>query len=125
MKRILKYAAIFIAVFVMGVFLNNTSLLAPAAQSRGPILAHRGVHQTFSFEGLTNESCTATMIYPPEHKFLEDTIASIAEAFRLGADVVEIDIHPTTDGEFAVFQIGLSTVVPTEPASPASSRWLT
>jgi glycerophosphoryl diester phosphodiesterase len=25
------------------------------------------------------------------------------EAFRLGADIVELDVHPTTDGEFAVF----------------------
>lgn len=25
------------------------------------------------------------------------------EAFRLGAEIVELDIHPTTDGQFAVF----------------------
>lgn len=99
----LKYGAIIIAVLAVGVYLNNTSLLAPKAETRGLLLAHRGVHQTFTFEGLTNESCTATMIYPPEHEFLENTIASIAEAFRLGADVVEIDVHPTIDGQFAVF----------------------
>jgi len=34
---------------------------------------------------------------------LENTLDSMAAAFELGADVVELDIHPTTDGQFAVF----------------------
>jgi glycerophosphoryl diester phosphodiesterase len=34
---------------------------------------------------------------------LENTIASIRAAFVAGADVVEVDVHPTTDGHFAVF----------------------
>jgi glycerophosphoryl diester phosphodiesterase len=33
---------------------------------------------------------------------LENTIASMQAAFDAGADVVELDIHPTTDGHFAV-----------------------
>lgn len=67
------------------------------------IMAHRGVHQTYPAEGLERDTCTATRIYPPTHAFLENTLASTAEAIRLGADTVEIDVHPTTDGEFAVF----------------------
>jgi glycerophosphoryl diester phosphodiesterase len=87
----------------MSVYLNNASWLAPRASIPGSLVAHRGVHQTFTTEGLTNVSYTATMIYPPEHEYLENTIASIAEAFRLGAHEVEIDIHRTMDDEFAVF----------------------
>lgn len=67
------------------------------------IMAHRGVHQTYPAEGLQNDTCTASRIHPPTHAFLENTLASTREAIRLGADTIEIDVHPTTDGEFAVF----------------------
>jgi glycerophosphoryl diester phosphodiesterase len=40
---------------------------------------------------------------PPTHDYLENTIASMRAAFEAGADIVEIDVHPTTDGQFAVF----------------------
>ena len=103
MRAIFRLGTIALVLFSLLVFWNNTSYLVAPAQSRGTLVAHRGVHQTFTSDGLTNESCTATMIFPPEHEFIENTIASIGEAFRLGADVVEIDIHPTTDGQFAVF----------------------
>lgn len=71
---------------------------------RGPtlILAHRGLAQTYHRQGLTNETCTASRIDPPEHPYLENTIASMRAAFAAGADIVEFDIHPTTDGQFAV-----------------------
>lgn len=59
--------------------------------------------QTYHREGLTAETCTAERIFPPEHPYLEGTIASMQAAFDLGADIVEFDIHPTTDGQFAVF----------------------
>jgi glycerophosphoryl diester phosphodiesterase len=67
------------------------------------LLAHRGVAQQFDREGLGPQTCTASRMLAPTHGYLENTLASIAEAFRLGADQVEIDIHPTTDGEFVVF----------------------
>lgn len=67
------------------------------------LLAHRGVAQTFDPVGVTNETCTASRIDPPVHDLLENTLPSLAAAIAVGADVVEVDIHPTTDGEFAVF----------------------
>ncbi|KAF0096479.1 MAG: hypothetical protein FD128_2587, partial [Hyphomonadaceae bacterium] len=76
---------------------------APKGDGLHPILAHRGVHQTFSNEGLTNATCTAERIDPPRHEFLENTIPSLRETIRLGADIIEVDVHPTTDGDFAVF----------------------
>lgn len=80
------------------------ALLAPAAFAAGPtLLAHRGLSQDYSRLGMTNATCTAAQMLPPTHAFLENTIASMRAAFDLGADVVEFDIHPTTDGEFAVF----------------------
>jgi glycerophosphoryl diester phosphodiesterase len=82
----------------------NSSLLASAPDNPSiKLLSHRGVHQTYTHDGLTNQTCTATRIYPPEHAFIENTVASSKAAFADGADVVEIDIHPTTDGHFVVF----------------------
>jgi glycerophosphoryl diester phosphodiesterase len=85
------------------VFVNNTTLLAPADTGRPTLLAHRGLAQTFSPDGVTADTCTASRIHAPAHGFLENTLASMAAAFRAGADIVELDIHPTADGRFAVF----------------------
>jgi glycerophosphoryl diester phosphodiesterase len=84
------------------VYLNNTSLLATPPQGRPTLLAHRGLHQTFPADGLKGDTCTATRIFPPEHDHLENTLASMQAAFDAGADIVELDIHPTADGHFAV-----------------------
>ncbi|WP_072391566.1 glycerophosphodiester phosphodiesterase family protein [Hyphomicrobium sp. CS1GBMeth3] len=92
-----------VALFAVGVFLFNTNLLAPAAGGRPTLLAHRGLAQTFPPEGIENDTCTATRIRTPEHEFLENTIASMRGAFAAGADIVEFDVHPTSDGHFAVF----------------------
>ena len=91
-----------IAALSAGLYLANTSR---GANPTGDLtlLAHRGVHQPFSRYGLTNETCTAAQSLPAGHSFIENTLPSIAAAFYYGADMVEIDVHPTTDGEFAVF----------------------
>nr|WP_241154354.1 glycerophosphodiester phosphodiesterase family protein [Staphylospora marina] len=85
------------------VYVNNSSLLTEAPSGQPRLLAHRGVHQTFPFEGLQNDTCTAERIHPPEHSYLENTIPSMKAAFEAGADLVELDVQPTTDGTFAVF----------------------
>ncbi|HOJ76698.1 MAG TPA: glycerophosphodiester phosphodiesterase family protein [Bacillota bacterium] len=98
-RKILPVLLLFIGL----VYLNNTSLLVKTSKRKPWLLAHRGVHQTFRMEELTNETCTAQRIYPPEHEFLENTIPSMEAAFAAGADVVEFDVHLTKDGQFAVF----------------------
>jgi glycerophosphoryl diester phosphodiesterase len=40
---------------------------------------------------------------PPVHDYLENPLDSMRASFEAGADIVEIDVHPTTDGQFAVF----------------------
>ncbi|GHI00843.1 glycerophosphoryl diester phosphodiesterase [Neobacillus kokaensis] len=50
-----------------------------------------------------NDTCTAQRIYPPEHPYLENTLPSMEAAFKACADIVELDIKPTKDGQFAVF----------------------
>ncbi len=90
-------------VLIAFMYVNNTSLFTKSSAETPLLLAHRGLGQTFPMEGIKSDTCTAERIYEPEHPFLENTIPSMEAAFEAGADVVEFDIHPTTDGEFAVF----------------------
>lgn len=102
--RILRVLLVTLALLAATIFLANTNLvLAPEMTGRPTLLAHRGVAQTFPPEGIENDTCTATRIRTPEHEYLENTIPSMQAAFAAGADIVELDIHPTTDGQFAVF----------------------
>ncbi len=102
MHKFKKYSIIFILLFTLFLFLNNTSIFI-SASSQPMLLAHRGVAQTFSMAGITNDTDTSKRIYPPEHSYLENTLASMEEAFRYGADIVEADIQLTKDSKFAVF----------------------
>jgi glycerophosphoryl diester phosphodiesterase len=102
-KLFIKRAAIFTIILVIFMYLNNTSLFLKENNEPPMLLAHRGMAQTFHMEGIASDTCTAERIYEPEHPYLENTIPSMEAAFEAGADVVELDIHPTLDGEMAVF----------------------
>jgi glycerophosphoryl diester phosphodiesterase len=91
------------ALLLAALYVANASWLAPAPQGVPQVLAHRGVHQTFRREGMTRDTCTAARMNPPTKPFLENTIPSMEASFAAGATAIEVDIHPTTDGEFAVF----------------------
>ena len=95
--------ALAIVLLIIFIYLNNATWLRAKPEGELRLLAHRGVHQTYSKVSLQRDECTASRIDVPKHQFLENTIDSISEAFSLGADIVEIDIHPTSDGRFAVF----------------------
>lgn len=101
MRRSLPRVLLAFGVIALGVWLNNTSLFSNPS-GRSVLLAHRGVHQTYERAGLNAESCTAAMIRPLVHSLMENTLPSMEAAFNDGADIVEFDIHPTTDGHFAV-----------------------
>jgi glycerophosphoryl diester phosphodiesterase len=92
-----------LVVLLLFVVLNNSSWLVAPPPGRPILLAHRGIAQRFDEKGLTATTCTATRMLPPRNPYLENTIASMRAAFAAGADIVELDVHPTTDGHFAVF----------------------
>lgn len=103
LNKKLKYAAAAIVVLAVAVYLNNTNLLTEHRDGKPVLLAHRGIAQRFDEGGLKNDTCTAARMLPSSHHHLENTIESMRAGFAAGADVVELDVHPTTDGEFAVF----------------------
>lgn len=103
MKPGRKAAALCLLVaFVTAMWWGNSGGVAPPA-SRPTLLAHRGVAQRFDERNLRNDTCTAQRLLPSGHELLENTLPSIRASFEAGADLVEIDVHPTTDGAFAVF----------------------
>ena len=88
---------------VAGLWVGNSSLLVgPVPDALTRVIAHRGAHQTFSSADLDNDDCTATRIGPITHPFIENTLPSMKAAFDASADVVELDVHLTPDGKFAV-----------------------
>jgi glycerophosphoryl diester phosphodiesterase len=102
MRRIVRFGLTFTIIAAGAIWLNNTTLwISP--ETKPTLLAHRGLAQTFSAAGLTATTCTAVRIFPPEHAFIENTLPSMRAAFADGADVVELDVHPTSDGQIAVF----------------------
>ncbi len=102
-SNIVKRLGLILLVLVVFIYVNNTSLFVNPSSEKPLLLAHRGLAQTFPMEGITGDTNTAAIIYEPEHPYLENTIASIEAAFAAGADIVELDIHPTADGHFVVF----------------------
>lgn len=103
MKRILLWVAGLVLAALAAIFVFNASWRVAAAQDpQVMLIAHRGVHQTFPADDLENDTCTAERIDPPRHRLIENTLPSMQAAFAAGADIVELDIHPTTDGALAV-----------------------
>lgn len=98
LKKILLGLVAFAAI----VYVWNASWRVAPPEGTVELIAHRGVHQTYGREGLDNDTCTAERIDPPTHDYLENTLPSMGAAFAAGANIVELDVHPTTDGQFAV-----------------------
>src|SRR3954469_23093549 len=92
-----------VIVVAAGIWLNNSSLLSNRPAGGPVVLAHRGLAQDFDRTNLGPDTCTAGRMLPPRHAYLENTIPSMEAAFALGADALELDVHPTMDGKFAVF----------------------
>jgi glycerophosphoryl diester phosphodiesterase len=92
-----------LALLLGGVYVFNASWrVSPPENPDLRLIAHRGIHQTFDRTDLENDTCTAARMDVPTHDYLENTLPSMQAAFAAGADVVELDIHPTTDGQLAV-----------------------
>jgi glycerophosphoryl diester phosphodiesterase len=59
------------------------------------LVAHRGAHH--SYRTVAPPLACRTLIGPQRHRFIENTIPSIAHAFERGADIVEVDVVATRD----------------------------
>lgn len=103
MKRWARRLGAILAIVLLVLTVVNASWLAPEPKGGPKLVAHRGVHQLYDHAGVERDTCTATRIEPPAHPFLENTVASMVEAVKSTAQMVEVDIAPTADGEIALF----------------------
>jgi len=101
--KLLRHILFGVSAAVLAIYVFNASWRVARPEGGIALIAHRGVHQNFDTTGLGNDGCSATRIDPPTSDLLENTLPSMAAAFAAGAEIVELDIHPTTDGRFAVF----------------------
>lgn len=101
----LRFRMVLAVVLAAGaaVYLMNTNLFVSRAAGNPVLLAHRGFAQAFETADLRSDTCTASRMVRSDHDYLENTIDSMRAAFAAGADIVEFDVHPTTEGRFAVF----------------------
>ncbi|HXG82003.1 MAG TPA: glycerophosphodiester phosphodiesterase family protein, partial [Sphingomicrobium sp.] len=102
MKGWLRRGLFVLAALLLILTVVNASWLAPKPVGAVKLVAHRGVYQLYD-HGRGRDRCTADLIEPPVHDYLENTTRSMQTAALMGADMVEIDIAPTTDGKIAVF----------------------
>lgn len=100
--KILRRILIVLLVLGAAIYVFNASWRVAPPEGELQLIAHRGVHQNFDATGLGNDGCSATRIDPVENNYLENTLPSMQAAFDAGADIVEFDVHPTTDGQFAI-----------------------
>ena len=101
--NVLQWIGTGAAAFAVTVSLINASWIAPRSQRPLILVAHRGLAQQFDRAGVGRDTCTATRIRPPEHDFIENTLRSMSNARHFGADAIELDVHPTSDGQMVVF----------------------
>ena len=102
MLKILRRILVGLVVVAAAIYVFNASWRVAPPEGGIELIAHRGVHQNFDSTGLGNDGCSATRIDPVENDYLENTLPSMQAAFAAGADIIEFDVHPTTDGQFAV-----------------------
>lgn len=88
---------------VAALWANNSSLLVAPHDRTPRLIAHRGVHHIYAGPDRNADTCRAKQVEPITHSYIENTLPSITAAHDFGADVVEIDVHPSTDGHLAVF----------------------
>ena len=103
MKRGTKIFLWVFALVVAWFTLSNASWLAPDPVGKRILVAHRGVSQLFDHTGVGRDTCTATRIRAPEHDYIENSLPSIRAAIGRDANMVELDVAPTRDGQLAVF----------------------
>jgi len=92
-----------IAGFAVGVSVINASWLAPRLQRPLVLVAHRGVAQQIQHGGITNETCTAELMLPSDHDFIDNTLRSYSNARHFGAGAIALQVHPTGDRQMVAF----------------------
>lgn len=88
---------------VGGLYLANASWLASRPRGAPQVVAQRGLSQSYASGGEDENACTAQLIRPPVHQYIDNTLPSVGAAFSAGAQIVEVDTRITLDQQFVLF----------------------
>lgn len=119
----LYWAGMALAVAFLVLTFTNASWVVDAPRGSVKLIAHRGVAQQFDPAGVTADQCTAALIEQPVHDFLEGSTASLGAVRRAGAQMVELAVSRTADGQIAVFS-GDTLDCLTDGTGPVSAKTL-
>lgn len=105
MKKKLLWSLGGLWMIFISVLLLNSPRWAPDPEGRLQMIAHRGVHHLYDPTGVGRDDCTAVRMLPGQEKLeiFENTIHSIRAAVTAKADMVEVDVAPTKDGQMVLF----------------------
>lgn len=101
--RVWKWVGAGVAAFAVTVSVINASWIAPRSPKPLVLVAHRGLAQPIRHGGITEETCTAARMLPPEHDFIDNTLRSFSNARHYGADAIALEVHPTRDRQVVAF----------------------
>lgn len=97
-----RIAAVLSVAFLVLTF-TNASWLADTPRGSARQVAHRAIAPYYDSAAVTGDDCVATRIEAPIHPYIEDTVASVMQARRMAAGMVEVDVSPTADGHIVAF----------------------
>lgn len=103
MRRWINRAGMALALGLLILSFVNASWIAPKPDGALKLIAHRGVAQQFSREGIDDRTCTAKRIEKPTHDYIDNTLRSIEAAWRNSADWVHVDLRLTADDRLVLF----------------------
>jgi len=99
-----RRALIALAIVVVPLTLLNASWLAPHPTGQLIVVANRGIAVPFEHKSLKKDDCTAARIRRPgDNPYIENTLPSLYKALKTGANAVNVQVHPTSDGQMVVF----------------------
>ncbi|MDY7222336.1 glycerophosphodiester phosphodiesterase family protein [Halalkalibacterium halodurans] len=99
-----KVSIVLIAIaFVL--YINHTDLLFAKETKHEPLLlSHRGAHPDYVLTSDEINGCSEIQLANTEQASIENTIPAIRAAYEAGAEIVEVDLQQTRDGNFVAFR---------------------
>lgn len=101
--RFTNIALILVAAAAVALSAMNASWIAAKPNGALIVVAHRGVAQPVD-SAAAGGGCDAAHIRASDQQFIENSLFSMQNAIRFGADALMIDIQATSDGRAIVFR---------------------
>lgn len=104
MKKILLWVFGGFWLLLMGFYLFHSSIWGTARGGTVKMIANGNIYQPYDRTGLGPDHCMATRIGDKETKpIFQNTVHALRAAVAAKADMVEVDVAPTSDNQMVLF----------------------